>query len=93
MVPDREADLAVSEQWLAVLNAVSEACAADSAGSASTRRVSARIRGGNTRSARALLRVLRRRGYVRTAVGAEDGAPVLWALTAAGREVRKHSRD
>lgn len=92
MVTDRDVGSPMSEQWLAVLDAVAEACAAERANSASTRRVSLRIQGVNRSKARALLRVLRRRGYVDTMGESVDGAPLRWALTPAGRSVRTRRR-
>lgn len=92
MVTDRDAGSSMSEQWLAVLDAVAEVCAAERANSASTRRVSLRIQGVNRGQARTLLRVLRRRGYVDTIGKSVDGAPLRWALTAAGRSVRTRRR-
>jgi hypothetical protein len=88
MATDRDAGTVVPEQWLAVLDAVAEACAADRASSASTGGISLRVRGANGRTARTLLRVLRRRGYVCTTGASVDGAPLHWALTAAGRALR-----
>jgi DNA-binding transcriptional ArsR family regulator len=85
---DRDAGTVVPEQWIAVLNAVSEACAAEHASSASTGVISLRIRGVSGRTARTLLRVLRRRGYVCTTGDSVDGAPLHWALTPAGRALR-----
>src|SRR5258708_1583318 len=92
MDTDRDAGGSMSEQWLAVLDAVAEACAAERANSASTKRVSLRIQGVNRGKARTLLRVLRRRGYVHTMPESVDGAPLRWALTPAGRSVRTRRR-
>lgn len=88
MVTDPDTRSSVSEQWLNVLDAVADACAAEHANSAATSRVSLRIQGVNRRNARMLLRVLRRRGYLDTTGESVDGAPLRWALTAAGRSVR-----
>lgn len=88
MVANPDTRSSVSEQLLNVLDAVADACAAEDASSAATGRVSLRIRGVNRRKARMLLRVLRRRGYVHTTGESVDGAPLRWALTAAGRSVR-----
>jgi hypothetical protein len=92
MVTDRDARTAVPEQWLAVLDAVADACAAEHASSASTRRISVRIRGVNARTARMLLRLLRRRGYLDVVGEYGDGAPLRWALTPAGRSLRDSVR-
>jgi hypothetical protein len=92
MVTDRDAGSLISEQWLAVLDAVAEACAAERANSASTGRVSLRIQGVKRGKARTLLRVLRRRGYLDTMADSVDGAPLRWALTPAGRSVQKRRR-
>ncbi len=93
MVTDLDTHSSVSEQWLNVLDAVADACAAERANSAATGRVSLRIEGANRRKARMLLRVLRRRGYLDTIGEPVDGAPLRWALTPAGRSARarRHS--
>jgi hypothetical protein len=44
--------------------------------------------GVNRRTARTLLRLLRRRGYLDTLGESGDGAPRRWALTPAGRSLR-----
>jgi hypothetical protein len=92
MDTDRDPGTAVPEEWLAVLDAVAEACAAEHARSASTGRVSVRISGVNRHTARMLLRLLRRRGYLDTAGVPGDGAPLHWTLTPAGRSLRTGPR-
>ncbi len=78
---------------LAVLDALEAACTADHCSSVPTARVSLQIGGGHGGTARALLRVLRRRGYVCTTGESVDGAPLRWALTPAGRALRTARRD
>jgi hypothetical protein len=75
----------VPEHWLTVHNAVDAACAAEQADSAPTGHIARRLRASGSPPARTLLRVLRRRGYVHTIQDADDGAPLRWGLTAAGR--------
>jgi DNA-binding MarR family transcriptional regulator len=75
----REQDL------LTVLEAVADACAAGHEDGASTGSIARRLRANGSLPARRLLRALRRRGYVRTIERSVDGAPLRWALTAAGR--------
>lgn len=89
---DRTASTAVPQQWLAVLDAVAEACAAEHASAASTGHVSARITGVNRHTARTLLRLLRRRGYLDTTGLPGDGVPLQWALTPAGRSLQTGPR-
>ncbi len=73
------------QNWLTVLEAVNDACAAADTEGAPTGSVARRLRTHGSLPARTLLRALRRRGYVRTIEGSVDGAPRRWALTAAGR--------
>ena len=78
--------------WLAALDAVAEACAAERAASATTRSVACRIHTANgSRSARTLLRVLRRHGYLASIQDGKEGAPLRWTLTAAGRHARSNA--
>jgi hypothetical protein len=89
-----DTDGEVPASWLAVLDAVAEACAAERIDYAPTDVVSRRIRSADgSRKARTLLRLLRRRGYVCARPNSKDGAPVRWALTSAGRSLRIRRRD
>jgi hypothetical protein len=77
----------VPAQWLTVLDAVADACADDRSSSVPTGRVSLQIGRGHDGTARAVLRVLRRRGYVYTTGESVDGAPLQWGLTPSGRAI------
>jgi hypothetical protein len=89
MLADRDPDDGLPVHWLAALNAVAEACAAERAASATTRLVARRIHTADgAHSARTLLRVLRRHGYLASTQDGEEGAPLRWALTPAGRRAR-----
>jgi hypothetical protein len=91
---DAQVDVHVPDRWLAVLDALADACAAERADSATTDLVSRRIRHANgSRTARTMLRLLRRRGYVSTRPNSGDGSPVRWALTASGKSLRTPRRD
>lgn len=92
--PVLQTDGRVPDSWLAVLDAVAEACAAERIDFAPTDVVARRIRFAHgSGRARALLRLLRRRGYVCARPNSKDGAPVRWALTAAGRSLRTRRRN
>jgi hypothetical protein len=89
-----DTDGEVPASWLAVLDAVAEACAVERSDFAPTDMVSRRIRSADgSRKARTLLRLLRRRGYVCARPNSRDGAPVRWALTTAGRSLRTPRGD
>jgi|SRR5206468_8897897 hypothetical protein len=89
-----ETDARVPDRWLVVLDALAEACAAERTDSAPTDLVSRRIRSADgSRTARTLLRLLRRRGYVRARPNSRDGAPARWALTSAGHALRTRRGD
>lgn len=81
------------ERWLVVLRAVADACEIERADSVPTplirRHLRTRPEGATPSSARALLRTLRRHGYVISRSPAGDG-PVRWAPTAKGRARLKH---
>ncbi len=75
--------------WLAALDAVAEACSAERATSAPTRLVARRLQGaGGSHTARTLLRMLHRHGYLASIQNDQEGEPVRWTLTAAGRRAR-----
>lgn len=85
MLPDRDAGAsALPEHWLAVLDAVADACTVERANSAPTGRVHARARDLNGKKVRTLLRLLRRRGYVCTTGDSVAGAQLRSSLTSAG---------
>jgi hypothetical protein len=89
MLADRDHDDGLPVHWLAALDAVADACAAERVTSAPTGLVARQIHGANgTHPARTLLRVLRRHGYLATIKDREEGAPLRWTLTAAGRRAR-----
>ena len=89
-----ETDARVPDRWLVVLDALAEACAAERADSAPTDLVSRRIRSADgSGTARTLLRLLRRRGYVCARPTSGDGSPVHWALTSAGDSLRTRCGD
>ena len=89
MLSDRDPGDGLPVHWLAALDAVAEACAAERAANATTRLVARRIhRADGSHPARTLLRVLRRHGYLASIQDGEEGAPVRWTLTAAGRRAR-----
>lgn len=86
MLADRDPGDGLPVHWLAALDAVAEACAAERAASAPTGLVARRIQGADgCHPARTLLRVLRRHGYVASIQDGEEGAPLRWTLTVAGR--------
>jgi ribosomal protein S8 len=92
MLADREPGDGLPVHWLAALDAVAEACAAERAASATTRSVACRIHTANgSHSARTLLRVLRRHGYLASIQDGKEGAPLRWTLTAAGRRARSNA--
>jgi hypothetical protein len=89
MFLDRDPGDALPVHWLAVLDAVAEACAAERAASATTRLVARRIHTADgSHPARTVLRVLRRHGYLASIQDGDEGAPLRWTLTAAGRRAR-----
>jgi ribosomal protein S8 len=89
MLADREPGDGLPVHWLAALDAVAEACAAERAASARTRSVACRIHTAN--GSRSLLRVLRRHGYLASIQDGNEGAPLRWTLTAAGRHARSNA--
>ncbi len=92
MLADREPGDALPVHWLAALDAVAEACAAERAASAPTGMVARRIHPPDgSHPARTLLRVLRRHGYLASIQDGKDGAPLRWTLTAAGRRARSNA--
>jgi hypothetical protein len=92
MFGDRRPGDGLPAHWLEALDAVAEACAAQRAASAPTGLVAHRIHGADgNHSARTLLRVLRRHGYIASVRHEEDGAPLRWTLTAAGRRARSNA--
>jgi ribosomal protein S8 len=77
---------------MAALDAVADACAAEQAASAPTGTIARRIhRPDGSHPARTLLRVLRRHGYLASIQDGEDGTPLRWTLTAAGRRARSNA--
>ena len=91
MLTDAQADLSVPDQWLAVLDAVADACATENADSAPTDLVLGRIPDADgSWTVRTLLRLLLRRGYVRIRPGPGNGPPVRWSLTPSGQSLRTH---
>jgi hypothetical protein len=88
IVQDADPHLGLPEQWQAVLDAVEDACWSAGGDGATTGLIARRL--GvltGSRTPRTLLRVLRRRGYVETLAETEEGAPIRWRLTQAGRAV------
>lgn len=73
------------QSWLAVLEAVADACAAKHPDGAPTGDIARRLGPNGSPPARTLLRALRRRGYVCTTERSVDGSPLRWELTPAGR--------
>ena len=89
MPRDRDPGDELPVHWLAALDAVAEACAAQRTASAPTRLVARRLHGADvSHMARTLLRMLRRHGYVSSIRDEEEGAPLRWTLTVAGRQAR-----
>ncbi len=89
MLTDRDPGDALPMHWLAVLDAVADVCAAERTGSAPTRLVARQLHGADgSHTARTLLRMLRRHGYVASIENEEERAPLRWTLTAAGRHAR-----
>ena len=77
----------VSERWLIVLRALTEACDAEPSDSVPTPAITRELRGqlgGTTAAVRTLLRALRRHGYLNSQAP-DDKGPVRWAPTAKGR--------
>jgi hypothetical protein len=92
MFGDWGPDDGLPAHWLEALDAVAQACAAERAASAPTPLVAHRIHGADgNHSARTLLRVLRRHGYLASVQHGEEGAPLRWTLTAAGRRARSNA--
>lgn len=92
MLADRNPGDGLPVHWLAVLDAVSRACAAERAASAPTGLVARRLPGAHgPHMTRTLLRTLRRHGYLASIQNGEDGAPLRWKLTAAGRRARSNA--
>jgi hypothetical protein len=92
MFEDRGPGDGLPAHWLAALDAVAEACAAERSASAPTGRVAHRIHGADgNHSTRTLLRVLRRHGYLDSVQHEEQGAPLHWTLTAAGHRARSNA--
>ncbi len=88
MLTDQDHRDELPMHWLAALDAVAEACSAERAASAPTRLVARRLHGAEgSNTARTLLRTLRRHGYL-ASIQDQEGAPVRWTLTAAGRHAR-----
>jgi hypothetical protein len=89
MVADRAPGDGLPTHWLAALDAVADACAAEHAASAPTGLVARRLHGANgPHAARTLLRALRRHGYLESIQDGEEGAPLRWTLTTAGGHAR-----
>jgi len=89
MLTDRDPGGGLPVHWLAALDAVADACAAERAASAPTGLVGRRLHGADgSHTARTLLRMLRRHGYLASIQDEEEGAPLRWTLTAAGRHAR-----
>lgn len=89
MSTDRGPRAELPVHWLAVLDAVADACAAERTASAPTGLVGRRLHGADgSHTARTLLRMLRRHGYLASIQDEEEGAPVRWTLTAAGHHAR-----
>lgn len=89
MLADRDPGDGLPAHWLEALDAVANACAAKGAASAPTGLVARRLPGAHgPHTARMLLRMLRRHGYLASIHDGEDGAPLRWTLTAAGRRAR-----
>lgn len=89
MLADRGPGDRLPLHWLAALDAVVDACAAERAAYAPTGLVARRLHGAEgPHTARTLLRILRRHGYLTSIQNGEDGAPLRWTLTAAGRRAR-----
>jgi hypothetical protein len=89
MPKERDHDEGLPVHWLAVLDAVADACSAEGAAGAPTRMVAFRLHGADgSHTARTLLRMLRRHGYVSSIQNEEQGSPLRWTLTAAGRHAR-----
>jgi hypothetical protein len=89
MLTDRDARAELPAHWLAALDAVADACAADPSASAPTGLVGRRLHGADgSHTARTLLRILRRHGYLASIPNEEEGAPLRWTLTASGHDAR-----
>ena len=89
MLTDRGPGDELHVHWLAALDAVADACAAERAASAPTGLVGRRLHGPDgSHAARTLLRMLRRHGYLAGIQNEEEGAPLRWTLTAAGHHAR-----
>jgi ribosomal protein S8 len=89
MLADRDPGGELPLHWLAALDAVADACATERTASAPTRLIARRLHGADgSHMARAVLRMLRRHGYVSSIQNIEQGAPIRWTLTAAGRDAR-----
>lgn len=89
MPRDRDPGGALPVHWLATLDAVADACARERAAGAPTGLVARRLHDAEgSHTARALLRMLRRHGYVSSIRNDQAGAPLRWTLTAAGRQAR-----
>src|SRR5262245_19501987 len=92
MLADRDPVDGLPVHWLAALDAVAEASAADPAASATTRLVARRIHTADgSHPARTLLRLLRRHGYLASIQDAEEGAPLRWTLTADRHHARSNA--
>ncbi len=88
MLTDQDPRGELPMHWVAALDAVAEACSTERDASAPTGLVARRLHGADrSHTARTLLRMLRRHGYL-ASVQNEEGAPVRWTLTAAGRHAR-----
>jgi hypothetical protein len=86
IVHEREPHIGLPAHWQAVLDAVEDACSSARSDSATPGLIARRLPGLNgSRTPRTLLRVLRRRGYVRTLTETAAGDPIRWTLTPAGR--------
>jgi hypothetical protein len=89
MLADRAPGDGLPTHWLAALDAVADACAAEHTTSAPTGLVARRLHGGNgPHAARTLLRALRRHGYLESTDDREQGAALRWTLTTAGDRAR-----
>jgi hypothetical protein len=89
MLTDQDPRDELPKHWLAALDAVAAACSAERVASAPTGLVARRLHGADgSHTARTLLRMLRRHGYIASIQNNQEGAPVRWTLTAAGRHAR-----
>jgi hypothetical protein len=89
MLTDQDPRDELPMHWLAALDAVAEACSAERTASAPTGLVARRLHvADGSHTARTLLRMLRRHGYLASIQTNQEGAPLRWKLTAAGHHAR-----